>query len=104
MLVHSSAILKLDLSALTRQDGMRRAIPPIAERADDLKQRLQREHDGRKHVRLQMRYLRVTGHAQTRQQVAALLGISRNTSNTRPCTRWCVQHARQNSTCHVPVT
>jgi hypothetical protein len=31
---------------------MRRAIPPIAEHADDLKQRLQREHDGRKHVRV----------------------------------------------------
>lgn len=53
--------------------------PPIAEHADDLKQRLQREHDGRKHVRLSMRYLRVTGHAQTRQHVAALLGVSRNT-------------------------
>ena len=58
---------------------MRRAIPPIAEHADDLKQRLQREHDGRKNVRLQMRYLLVTGHAQTRQHVAALLGVSRNT-------------------------
>ncbi len=43
---------------------MRRALPPIAEHADDLKQRLQREHDGRKHVRLPMRYLLVTGHAQ----------------------------------------
>lgn len=58
---------------------MRRAIPPIAEHADDLKQRLQREHDGRKNVRLQMLYLLVTGQAQTRQHVAALLGVSRNT-------------------------
>lgn len=58
---------------------MRRAIPPIVERADELKQRLQREHDGRKKARLQLLYLLVTGQAQTRQQVATLLGISRNT-------------------------
>jgi len=58
---------------------MRRAIPPIAERAEDLKQRLQREHDGRKKVRLQMLYLLVTSQAQPRQHLATLLGISRNT-------------------------
>ncbi len=58
---------------------MRRALPPITEHADDLKQRLQRERDSRKKVRLQMLYLLVTGQAHTRQQVAALLGVSRNT-------------------------
>ncbi len=58
---------------------MRRAIPPIIEHSDDLKQRLQHEQDRRKKPRLHMLYLLVTGQAQTRQQVAALLGISRNT-------------------------
>lgn len=33
---------------------MRKAIPPIHEHVDDLKQRLQREHDGHKKPRLQM--------------------------------------------------
>ncbi len=58
---------------------MRRAIPPIIEHSDDLKQRLQHEQDRRKKPRLHMLYLLVTGQAHTRQQVAALLGISRNT-------------------------
>jgi transposase len=58
---------------------MRRAIPPIIEHSEDLKQRLQHEQDRRKKPRLHMLYLLVTGQAQTRQQVAALLGISRNT-------------------------
>ncbi len=58
---------------------MRRAIPPITERVDELKQRLQLEHDGRKKPRLQMLYLLASGQACTRQQVASLLGVSRNT-------------------------
>ncbi len=58
---------------------MRRAIPPITECVDDLKQRLQREQDRRKKPRLHMLYLLVTGHAHTRQHLATLLGISRNT-------------------------
>lgn len=58
---------------------MRRAIPPISERGDELKERLQQEHNGRKKPRLQMLYLLATGQAQTRQQVANLLDISRNT-------------------------
>jgi transposase len=58
---------------------MRRAIPPITERVDELKQRLQQEHDGRKKPRLQMLYLLASGQARTRQQVASLLGVSRNT-------------------------
>lgn len=58
---------------------MRRAIPPITERVDELKQQLQQEHDGRKKPRLQMLYLLASGQARTRQQVASLLGVSRNT-------------------------
>ncbi len=58
---------------------MRRAMPPITECVDDLKQRLQREQDRRNKPRLHRRYLLVTGHAQTRQQLAILLGLSRNT-------------------------
>lgn len=58
---------------------MYKDIPPIAEAADDLKQRLQREHDGRKKPRLQMLYLLASGQAQTRLDVARLLGMSRNT-------------------------
>ncbi len=62
-----------------KDEDMRRAIPRIVESADDLKQRLQREHDGRKKSRLQMLYLLASGQAETRQQVAQLLGLSRNT-------------------------
>lgn len=58
---------------------MRKAIPPIAERVPDLKLRLQREHDGRKKPRLQMLYLLASEAAHTRQDVAQLLGVSRNT-------------------------
>ncbi len=58
---------------------MYKDIPPISERVDELKQRLQREHDGRKKPRLQMLYLLASEQAQTRQDVARLLGVSRNT-------------------------
>jgi transposase len=58
---------------------MRTAIPPITEHADDLKGRLQREHDGHKRPRLQMLYLLASGQAHTRQEVAQLLGVHRNT-------------------------
>jgi transposase len=58
---------------------MRKAISPITEHADELKQRLQREHDTHKKPRLQMLYLLASGQAQTRQEVARLLGIHRNT-------------------------
>jgi hypothetical protein len=36
---------------------MRKAILPFSETGDDLKQRLQREHNGHKQSRLQMLYL-----------------------------------------------
>jgi transposase len=58
---------------------MRKALPVITEAAETLKQRLQREHDGRKKPRLQMLYLLAGGQAQTRQEVAQLLGVHRNT-------------------------
>jgi transposase len=58
---------------------MRTAIPPLTEQADALKHRLQREHDGHKRPRLQMLYLLASGQAHTRQDVAQLLGVHRNT-------------------------
>jgi transposase len=58
---------------------MRKAIPPITEYAADLKQRLQREHDSHKKLRLQMLYLLASGQAHERQEVARLLGVHRNT-------------------------
>jgi transposase len=58
---------------------MRKALPVIAEDADILKQRLQHERDGRKKPRLQMLYLLASEQAQTRLEVAQLLGVHRNT-------------------------
>jgi transposase len=58
---------------------MRKAVPVITEDTAILKQRLQHEHDGRKKPRLQMLYLLASGQAQTRQAVAQLLGVHRNT-------------------------
>jgi transposase len=58
---------------------MRNALPVITEDAATLKQRLQRERDGRKKPRLQMLYLLASGRAQTRLEVAQLLGVHRNT-------------------------
>ncbi len=58
---------------------MRNAIPPIHEEVAALKERLPHEHDGRKKPRLQMLYLLASGQARTRQDVARLLGVHRNT-------------------------
>lgn len=58
---------------------MRKALPVIIEDVEMLKQRLQRERDGRKRPRLQMLYLLASGQADTRQEVAQLLGVHRNT-------------------------
>jgi transposase len=58
---------------------MRKALPIITEDVENLKQRLQRAHDGRKRPRLQMLYLLASGQAQTRQDVAQLLAVHRNT-------------------------
>jgi putative transposase len=58
---------------------MRNPIPPIPEAVAALKERLQHEHDGHKKPRLQMLYLLASGQAHTRQDVARLLGVHRNT-------------------------
>ena len=58
---------------------MRIAMPPLREQVDDLRRRLQREPDGQKKLRLQMRYLLASGQARDRQEVASLLGVHRHT-------------------------
>jgi hypothetical protein len=58
---------------------MYKRIPPITESTDVVKQRLQREHDGRNKPRFHMLYLLASGQATTRQDVAHVLGLSRNT-------------------------
>jgi transposase len=58
---------------------MRKTLPVIAEDTATLKQRLQHAHHGRKTPRLQMLYLLASGQAHTRQDVAQLLGVHRNT-------------------------
>jgi transposase len=67
---------------------MRTPIPWITEHADELKQRLQPDHDGHTTPRLQMLYLLASRQAQTRQQVARLLGVHRNTIG-----RWLARYA-----------
>lgn len=58
---------------------MYKPIPPIRETAEELKQRRKQERDGLKQQRLQALYLLASGQATERQQVATLMGISRNT-------------------------
>jgi transposase len=53
--------------------------PPISEAVAALKERLHHEHDGHKKPHLQMLYLLASGPAPTRQDVARLLGVHRNT-------------------------
>ncbi len=58
---------------------MRKPLPPIAETVDELKLRLHQERNVHKRQRLQMLYLLASGQAHERQDVAALLGVHRNT-------------------------
>jgi transposase len=58
---------------------MRNAVPVIPEGVEALKQRLQRAHHGRKKPRRPMLYVLASGQAQTRQDVAQLLGVHRTT-------------------------
>lgn len=58
---------------------MRKALPVMAEDADILEQRLQHARDGRKKPRLQMLHVLASGQAQTRMEVAQLLGVHRQT-------------------------
>lgn len=57
---------------------MYKAIPPIEESAEDLKVRLKQETHPLKRPRLHVLYLLKSGQAQHRQQVAKLVGVSRN--------------------------
>jgi transposase len=67
---------------------MHNAIPPIHEEVVALKERLRHEHDGYKKPRLQMLYLLAGGQARSRQEVARLLGVHRNTIS-----RWLALYA-----------
>jgi hypothetical protein len=58
---------------------MYRVTPCIREHVNELRQRLQHEHDGHKKPRLQMLYLLASGPAHRRQDVAQLLGVHRHT-------------------------
>jgi transposase len=58
---------------------MYRVTPCIREHVNELRQRLQYEHDGHKKPRLQMLYLLASGQAHSRQDVAQLLGVHRQT-------------------------
>jgi DNA invertase Pin-like site-specific DNA recombinase len=58
---------------------MYRSTPRIREDVHELRQHLQHEHDGHKKPRLQMRYLLASGQAHSRQEVARLLGVHRQT-------------------------
>jgi transposase len=67
---------------------MHNPIPPMHEDVAALKERLQHEHDGHKKTRLQMLYLLASRQAHTRQDVARLLGVHRNTIS-----RWVALYA-----------
>jgi transposase len=67
---------------------MRKPIPTIGEEVAALKERLQHEHDGHKKPRVQMLSLLASGQAQTRQDVARLLGVHRHTMS-----RWLALYA-----------
>jgi putative transposase len=62
---------------------MKTPIPPIHERAEELKGLLKAERDAQKQPRLQALYFLQTQQARTRRQVAQLLGVSRH-----PVSRW----------------
>lgn len=58
---------------------MNRALPPIAESAQELKSQMQQASKPLVRQRLHMLYLLASGQAATRQKVAELLGLHRNT-------------------------
>jgi hypothetical protein len=58
---------------------MRTALPAITEDGATLKRRFEPAHAGRKQLRLHRLYVLASGHAQTRQDVARLLGGHRYT-------------------------
>lgn len=58
---------------------MNRAMPTIRESADELKAMLKQETNVKRAQRLQMLYLLASKQARTRKEVAALLGVHRET-------------------------
>lgn len=58
---------------------MRHPLPTIAESADDLKTRFTQERHPAKRLRLHALYLLASDQADSRQEVARLLGVDRNT-------------------------
>jgi transposase len=67
---------------------MRHPVPPIHDASAALKRRLHHDHDGHQKSRLQMLYLLASGQAQTRQDVARLMGVHRHTIS-----RWLAVYA-----------
>lgn len=68
---------------------MRQPVPTIAESADALKALLTHERHPPKRTRLHALYLLASAQAHSRQEVAALLGIDRNTVG-----RWLTTYAQ----------
>lgn len=58
---------------------MRHPLPTIGESADDLKAQLTQERHPAKRLRLHALYLLASDQAHSRQEVARLLGVDRNT-------------------------
>lgn len=58
---------------------MRQPLPPICESIDDLKGQFTQERHPVKRARLHALYLLASGQAHSRQDVARLLGVDRNT-------------------------
>ncbi len=58
---------------------MRKPLPVIHETADELKERLKQERHPVRQQRLHALFLFASGQARYRQEVAALLGLDRNT-------------------------
>jgi hypothetical protein len=53
-------------------------MPTITESAEALHQRMKQTKDAKQRQRLQALYLVLSGHARTRQELAALLGVHRH--------------------------
>lgn len=67
---------------------MRTPLPTITESVDDLKAHFKQERHPAKQVRLHALYLLASGQAHSRQELAALLGVDRNTIG-----RWLTTYA-----------
>jgi transposase len=57
---------------------MRKRMPTITERADELQRRMKQEKDVKKRQRLQALYVVASGRARHRQDIADLLGVHRH--------------------------